>query len=31
VERFSAPGGIDVDTPQDLQRVQDWLLANAPH
>ena len=31
VERLSAPGGIDVDTPQDLQRVQDWLLANAPH
>jgi CTP:molybdopterin cytidylyltransferase MocA len=31
VERFAAPDSIDVDTPQDLQRVRDWLALNSPH
>jgi molybdenum cofactor cytidylyltransferase len=30
VEQLATPGSIDVDTPQDLQHVRDWLAANAP-
>jgi molybdenum cofactor cytidylyltransferase len=30
VERFASTNGIDVDTPQDLQRVRGWLAAEHP-
>jgi len=29
VERFGVVNGGDVDTPQDLQRIRDWLATNA--
>jgi CTP:molybdopterin cytidylyltransferase MocA len=31
VERVASLSGIDVDTPQDLQRVRDWLAVNVPN
>jgi molybdenum cofactor cytidylyltransferase len=30
VERFAAANGDDVDTPQDFQRIRDWLATNNP-
>ena len=30
VERVASLSSIDVDTPQDLQRVRDWLALNVP-
>lgn len=29
VERFASSNGIDVDTPQDLQHVRDWLATDS--
>ncbi|OOG46837.1 nucleotidyltransferase family protein [Rhodanobacter sp. C01] len=29
VERFASTNGIDIDTPQDLQRVRDWLATDS--
>jgi molybdenum cofactor cytidylyltransferase len=31
VERFASTNGIDIDTPQDLQRVRDRLAIDNPH
>ena len=30
VERFASTNGIDIDTPQDLQHVRDWLATYSP-